>query len=125
MPGTADIAAQRNFQFGSDPRIGYAFARSRKNAAESFANPLGGYTTPQLRDAMLRAGDADSSQQEAQAYAEESHARQGLEYARRADLAQLTAPRLVTRGNSGRSSGTSTGASSSSGTSTGSQSTPL
>lgn len=125
MPDTADIAAVRNFQYQSDPRIGYSFARSRRNAAESFANPLGGYMTPQIRDAILRAGNADSSQQEAQAYGEENYARQGLEFAKRANLAELTSPRLVTRGTSGRSRGSASGTSSGTGTSVGTQATPL
>lgn len=121
MPDTADIANYRNFQFPSDPRIGNTFARNRSQAHESFHNPLGGYTTPQLRDAVLRASDADSSQQEAQAFAEENYARQGQRAAQLHDVANLTAPRMVARSTSGRSSGSNVGST----TGSGSQSTPL
>lgn len=111
----------RGHQFATDPRIGHAFARSRTNAHESYNNPLGGYSTPQLRDAALRASDADSSQEEAQAYREESYGRNALEYAQKADVAAITAPRLVQTAQEGTSSGS--GTSSSSGT--GSQQQPL
>lgn len=122
-PDTADIAAQRNFQFQSDPRIGNAFSRNRRNAAESFNNPLGANTTAGLRDATLRASNEDSAQNEAQAYREENYSRQGLDYARLADVAALTQPRMVQTSQSGTSTGTSSGTSVGSGTTT--QSQPL
>jgi len=108
-PDTADIDAMRDFQFGSDPRVGYSYARTRRNLGESYASPTGGYSTPALRDAMYRAQLEDVGQQEAQALAEENYAHQGLEYAKRADVAQLTQPRMVQTSNSGTSTGTSTG----------------
>lgn len=121
-PDTADIAAQRGFQFQADPRIGHTFARGRSQARESFHNPLGGYTTPQLRDQILRASDEDSTQQEAQAYREENYGRQALDYARLADVAALTQPRLTQQGSSGSSTGTASGTSSGTGSSTSTQS---
>lgn len=107
-PGASsfDIDAMREHEFSTDPRIGYAFARNRRNARESFQNPMGGYTTPQLQDRMLAASDEDSTQQEAQAYREESHGRNALEYARDADVAAMTAPPLVQTGQTGTMSGT-------------------
>ena len=105
-PDTADIEAQRNFQFTADPRVPYTFAKTRSNLAESYNNPAGAYSTPALRDAALRASYEDIGQQEGQALREENYARQGLEYAKRADVASMTQPRLVQESQSGTSSGT-------------------
>lgn len=108
-PDTADIAAQRGFQFQKDPRISHAFAKAANRMSDTYANPLGGYTTPQLRDAVMRTGTEDLAQQEAQAGAEENYSRQALDYAKLADVAAMTQPRLVQQGQSGTSSGTATG----------------
>jgi hypothetical protein len=70
---------------------------------------MGSYTTPALRDAILRSQLEDVGQQEAQALREENYARQALDYARTADVAAMTQPRLTQTGASGTSSGTSTG----------------
>src|SRR5689334_23110793 len=104
-PDTTDIANMRDFQFTNDPRVGYSFSRTRQNLKDSYANPFGGNVTPALRDAMQRAGFEDLGQQEAQSLREEDYARQGLEYAKRADVAQMTQPRLVQESQSGTSSG--------------------
>lgn len=108
-PDTEDIARVRDFEFAADPRVGYSFARTRRNLGETYNNPLGGNTTPALRDAMMRVNLEDVGQEEAQALREENYARQGLEYAKRADVAGMTQPRMVQTGGSGSSSGTSTG----------------
>lgn len=98
-------------------------------------NPMGANTTQGLRDAILRASDEDSTQNEAQALREESHGLQGLQYGQLADVANLTRPQMVQTGQSGSSTETNTGSTSStstgtsSGTASGSgsttQSTPL
>lgn len=106
-PDTADVGAMRNFQFQADPRVGYSFARARQNIGSTYANPIGGNTNPAIRDAAMRAQYEDLGQQEAQAFREENYARQGLEYARTADVASMTQPRLVNERSSGTSSGTS------------------
>lgn len=111
-PDTADIEAMRGFTFDADPRVPYTFAKARQNIGESYNNPLGGNMTAGLRDAQLRASYEDLGQQEAQALREESHARQGLNYAKLADVATMTQPRMVQTGQAGTSSGTSTGNSS-------------
>lgn len=106
-PDTADVQAMRDFKFQSDPRIGYTYGRQRNQAHESFQSPTGGYTTPQLRDATLRASDEDSAQNEAQAYREENYGRQAIDYGRLADIAQMTAPRMVQTSGSTTGTGTS------------------
>lgn len=108
-PDTADVAAMRGFQFSADPRVPFAFGKARQGIAESYNNPLGGNVTPALRDAQMRASFEDIGQQEAQALREENYARQGLDYARTADVANMTQPRMVQTSQSGNSSGTSSG----------------
>lgn len=108
-PDTEDIDAMRDFQFSADPRVPYTFARARQNIGESFNNPMGANTTQAIRDATLRASYEDLGQQEAQALREENYARQGLEFAKRADVAAMTQPRMVETSRSGTSSGTSAG----------------
>lgn len=99
----------RDFQFTADPRVPYTYGKARQNIKESYANPLGANTTASIRDAATRASFEDLGQQEAQALREEDYARQGLNYARTADVANLTQPRMVQTSQSGTSSGTSSG----------------
>lgn len=106
-PDTADVGALRGFEFESDPRLPYVFANARQKMEGTYDNPLGGATTPQLRDATLRAGYEDSAQNESQAYREENYGRQALEYGKLADIAQMTQPRLTQTSGSTNSSGTS------------------
>jgi hypothetical protein len=96
----------RNFQFSADPRVPYSFARTRQNIGATYDNPLGAYTHPAIRDAAQRASFEDVGQQEAQALREENYTRQGLDYARTADVAAMTQPRIVQQSSSGTSSGT-------------------
>ena len=106
-PDTADISAVRDFQFQHDPRISYNFARAAQRIDDTYRNPLGGASTPQIRDASRRASHEDLAQEEAQALREESQGLQGLDYARRVDVAGMTQPRLAQTSSSGTSSGTS------------------
>lgn len=112
-PETADMQAVRDFKFKGDPRLPYTFARAFQRAKDTYDNPLGGATTPQIRDAVLRATAEDIGQEEGQAYREENFGLQGLNYAQKSDVAQMTSPRLAQTGSSGTgaSSGSSTGTS--------------
>lgn len=106
-PGSSDIDAMRGFQFQADPRVASTFARARQNIGATYDNPLGGNTNPAIRDAAMRAQYEDLGQREAQAFSEENYARQGLDYARLADVAAMTQPRMVQTSASGSSAGTS------------------
>lgn len=110
QPGasSADIDAMRGFEFETDPSVHYAFNRARQSAHDSYSRPLAGYSNQQVRDQALRASDEDSMQSEAQSLNEANHNLQGLKYAQKADVAQMTAPRFVQTGGSGTQSGTST-----------------
>jgi hypothetical protein len=109
-PETDDIKAVRDFKFAADPHIGYSFGNARNQLASSFANPLGGVYSPNMRDSILRSGNADLSQREAQAYSEANQGLQGQQFAQKGLVAGLTAPRMVQTGSSGSgaSSGNST-----------------
>lgn len=98
-----------NFQFQHDPRIPNAFARQRQGAHDSFANPMGGFTTPALRQATLRASDEDSVQNEAQALQNENYGFQTAKYGQLYDQAGLKRPNVVQTGGTTNTSGSSSG----------------
>lgn len=110
-PETADVQALRDFKFTADPRIGYTFGNARNQAANSFNNPLGGVYSPQMRDQILRSTLSDLSQREGQAYSEANQGLQGQQFAQKAGVASMTAPRLVQTGSSGSGTGSSSGTS--------------
>lgn len=89
-----------------DPSVGYSFARARRNIANTFQNPLGGYTSAGTREAEQRNRYQDLGQQEAQAMQEAAFAANQQEYAKRLALADMLGPKVVQTGGSGQSSGT-------------------
>lgn len=108
MPGASspDIDTLRNQQFQVDPTIPYAAAASRNRLNASFINPAGGYTTPQIRDAQLHAGNRDIDQQASMATRAGQYDVNNQNYQKNAYLAALTAPPLVQSGSSGTQSQT-------------------
>lgn len=98
-----------NFQFEHDPRIGFDFARQRQGAHDSFANPMGGFTSPALKQSILRASDEDSAQNEAQAHMNENYGFQGSKYGQLYDQAGLKRPNIVQTGGTTNTSGSSSG----------------
>ncbi len=100
-----------SMQFGHDPSIPFTFARQRANARNTYANPLGSFASPQLREAQLNAIDADSAQNEAQAHREDNYGVQDRQYAQAHDIATLSAPKTVQTGGSTSSTGTNSGTS--------------
>ena len=107
-PDTADVQALRGFQFTADPRVPYSFARTRQNIGATYDSPTSAYSNPAVRDAAQRAQFEDLGQQEAQALREEDYSRQALNYAQKADVANMTQPRMVQTGQAGSSSGSGT-----------------
>lgn len=97
-PETKDITALRELKATVDPSISYNYAQRRNDLASSFKNPLGGYTTPAVRDAAIRAGNAALSQDESQAVQASQYNADNANYARQAGLAAATAPQLVQTG---------------------------
>lgn len=111
LPGaeSADIDRVRNMQFRVDPTIGARVGEAQRNLKASFNNPLGGYSSPQQRDAIMRSQQREIFQQSgAQTRAGQYDVNQ-QNYGKNAFVAGLTAPPLVQTGSSGQSSGTSSG----------------
>ena len=96
----------RELQFQVDPGVAAGFASARRGISDTLDNPLGAYTTPAVREATERAAYGDLAQQEGAATNQASYQNQGLDLARKEDLAQMTAPRIVQSG--GSSSGYNT-----------------
>jgi hypothetical protein len=91
-------------KFEVDPSVSAKYAQANKQLDEGFNNPMGGYTTSAVRDATARAGHMRLAQGEAQETREAGFQNQSLDYARRAPVAELTAPKLTQSGQSGYNS---------------------
>lgn len=96
-------------QFEHDPRISNAYARERTNLASTYNNPMGGFYSPQLKDAILASKGEDITQRESEALREENQGFQGMKYAQAHDVASFSAPKTVQTGGSSTSTGTSSG----------------
>lgn len=94
-PDTADITAFRNFQPQADPSQGFRFARQRQGFLNTFQNPLGSYTTPELREQVTRSGLEEIGQNEQQVMRESQFDLNRLKMGQLGDLASLTRPQLV------------------------------
>lgn len=79
------------------------FAGQRQRFDESFLNPMGAHTTPAIRDATKRAGHEDLHQQEMMSLMGADAAENDADFARKLQIAGLTAPQFVQTG--GTSSG--------------------
>lgn len=100
-PDTQDITAFRNMDIQDDPSQPFRFARQRQDFLNTFQNPLGSYTTPELREQMTRSGLAEIGQNEGQAMRERQFDKNRLQLGRAGDLASLTRPQLVNTKDSG------------------------
>jgi len=100
-PDTADITAYRGWNPQTDPTIPYQFGMRRQQLERSMSNPLGSYTTPEMREAQQRAGMESLGQEESQARRAAQFDLNTLEGQKRANLAQMTGPQLVNTKDSG------------------------
>ena len=100
---TPDIIAARQNKAQLDPSIGYRLGEAQRNLKETYQNPMGGYATPQIRDAVLRSGSRELAQQAGQQTREGQYDVNRLNQNRDLALAGLT------RGTDTTSSGTSSG----------------
>jgi hypothetical protein len=111
-PDSADIKAYRDWTPQMDQSISYGAGNAKNQLEKSFNNPLGGYTTPAMRDAALRSGNRQIDQDASQAFRVGQQDVNQQRGGQLGTLAGMTAPRLVQTGGSG------TGSSSGSGNST-------
>jgi len=104
MPGaeSPDIQTLRGTQFQIDPTIGFRSGAAKRQLSNTFLNPMGGYTTPQIRDATLRAGYRDIDQQAAEQARAGAYDVNQQNFQKNAYLASLTAPPLVQTGMTGQ-----------------------
>ena len=116
---TPDIERLRGQQFQVDPSIGYRVGGALRRMQSQFNNPLGGYATPAMKDAIMRTNERQLLESGSQAMREGQQDVNQLDYSRNALLAGLTQP--TTQTGSTNQSGTS----SQQGTVTGSASQPL
>lgn len=103
---TADISAFRAWNPQIDPGLASQYGNAKNQFKQSFINPLGGYASPQVRDAQMRTGMRNLNQDEAQAFRSGYYDVNALKGAQLGSLAGLTAPKVVSTG--GSSSGTVT-----------------
>jgi hypothetical protein len=113
---TADISKFRDWNPQIDPGLGAQYGAAHERLHSSFINPLGGYSTPQMRDAQQRTGDRQLNQDEASAFRSGQYDVNNQKAGQLGTLATLTAPRLVQTGSTASGTGTSSGTSSGTGT---------
>lgn len=99
-PDTADVSAYRAFRPQLDPTIGFRAGASKRQLEGSFLNPLGGATTPQIRDATLRSGFRNIDEQAAQQSRAGQYDVNQQRMGQLGSLAALTRPQLTQTGGS-------------------------
>ncbi len=112
VPDTPDIQAYRAWQPQTDPGLSYQYANARNRLNQSFDNPLGGYATPAMRDAIQRSGNRQLNQDESQAF------RAGAYDVNQQKAGQLGTLAGLTRGTNSTGTSSGTGTSNMTGTST-------
>lgn len=98
---TADITALRGTQFSEDPGIAHQYGLLKERQDQAYDNPLGGYTTPDVRMKQKLATNNDINQQESMAHRQGQYDVNMLNNAKLQGLAALTAPKLVQTGGTG------------------------
>lgn len=104
-PETADVSALREMKATADPSIPFQYSKARQNYANTFANPLGSYTSPSTKEAAARVTNQALAQDEAQALEQSQFNANNANFGRQATVAQMTAPTLVNTGGTQTQSG--------------------
>lgn len=107
-PDTADVQALRSHQFQVDPTIGHRVGGAIRRMQDSFQSPLGGYTTPQMRDAIQRTQERELLQEGGAQFRAGQYDVNNQQFGQKAAVAGMTAPRMVQKTSSGTSSGKAT-----------------
>ena len=100
-PDTEDVKAYRNWTPERDPSRPYQFARQRRDILNLYNNPLGAYTTPELREQMTKSALEENAQQEGQSMLEENAQYNNQLGGKYSDLARITSPQLQNTKQSG------------------------
>lgn len=107
MPDTADISAFRDYRPEVDPSIGFRAGSAKRQLANSFINPLGGYSNPQRDEAIRRSQSRSIDEQAGMESRQGTYDVNQQRAGQLGSLAALTSPRLTQIGSSGTSSGQS------------------
>jgi len=93
-PTAATTALQGMVDQGADYQtpIRNAYARADQNLQHSYANPLGGYTTADVRDKSMRSQQRDLQQSLGMDLSNAAQENKNSQFNRQATVAQLTAP---------------------------------
>lgn len=102
---TADTKAFREWNPQVDAGLGYQYGRARTDFKNSFLDPMGGFSTPQIQDAQRRTGLSRLNEQESQAFRQGQNDVNTQRGGQLGSLAALTAPRLAQTSSSGNSTG--------------------
>lgn len=107
QPGaqSADINALRSHRFQVDPSIGFRLGEKERQLSDSFQNPTGGYTTPQIKDAIMRSQRRGLMQDASQATREGQFDVNKLDFSRNLAVADMTKPVLTQTGSSSQGQG--------------------
>lgn len=103
------IDAFENYRPQVDPTIGFRAGDAKRRLNSQFANPLGGYATPAMKDAIMRSESRGIDQEAAQQFRAGQYDVNSQRMGQLGSLASMMAPRIVQTGSSGTSSGTQTG----------------
>ena len=93
-PDTEDTKAYRGWNPEADPSRPYQFARQRRDILNLYNNPLGAYTTPELREQMTKSALEENAQAEGQSALEENAQLNNMKGQKLGSLAALTSPQL-------------------------------
>jgi hypothetical protein len=102
IPSTPELEAFKSFEIQDDPSAPFLFAGQRRDLLNTYQNPYGSYTTPEMREQMTRAGLAEIGQNEAQAFRERNFDKNRMK------LGQLQAAMAYSRPELVQTKGTST-----------------
>lgn len=97
-PDTADVTALRGVNFTEDPGIAHQYGLAKERLDENMDNPLGPYTTSDVRMKQRAAGIKGLNQEESMAHRQGQYDVNMLNNAKLQGLAALTAPKLVQTG---------------------------
>jgi len=89
-PDKEEIAPIKDYKFADDPSIGYRYGKARRDIEEGMDNPLGPYTTPEMREQSKRSRLNELTQSEGQERADESYRKNMLQYQNLLDYVDRT-----------------------------------
>lgn len=100
-PQTADYQAFKGFTPMADPTTQYRFGAAKRDLMQTYQNPMGAFTTPEMREQMTRSGLGELGQQEGQAYREQAYDQNRLKMAQLESLMNYSSPQMVNTKTSG------------------------